>query len=247
MKLTDSVYLVGSGDAGFSLTHPGDCGVFLVDGGGPCALIDAGIGLEPERILSQIHADGFDPEQISHILLTHGHGDHAGGAAALARACGARVFAMEPAAGFIREGNTEALSIDAAMQAGVFEPAFAFETCPVEPLTDGQQIAVGRSVLTAIRSEGHCAGHCCFLMEEGGKRVLFAGDAVQCGGKIALQAIWDCDLQAYLATVRRLCALGADVLLPAHGCVALSRGNAHLKRAVERLDTLALPRNAIGE
>ena len=42
-------------------------------------------------------------------------------------------------------------------------------------------------------------------------------------------------------------ALGADVLLPAHGCVALSRGNAHLKRAVERLDTLALPRNAIGE
>ena len=154
---------------------------------------------------------------------------------------------MEPAAGFIREGNTEALSIDAAMQAGVFEPAFAFETCPVEPLTDGQQIAVGRSVLTAIRSEGHCAGHCCFLMEEGGKRVLFAGDAVQCGGKIALQAIWDCDLQAYLATVRRLCALGADVLLPAHGCVALSRGNAHLKRAVERLDTLALPRNAIGE
>ena len=95
MKLMDSVYMVGSGTAGFSMTNAFDCTVYLVDGKDELALIDAGVGVQPERIIKQIERDGFAPAQIGKILLTHGHGDHAGGAYALSKACdgtGGRVY-----------------------------------------------------------------------------------------------------------------------------------------------------------
>ena len=72
MKLMDSVYMVGSGTAGFSMTNAFDCTVYLVDGKDELALIDAGVGVQPERIIKQIERDGFDPAQIGKILLTHG-------------------------------------------------------------------------------------------------------------------------------------------------------------------------------
>ncbi|PYV00368.1 MAG: Zn-dependent hydrolase, partial [Acidobacteria bacterium] len=39
------------------------------------ALIDAGVGLEVERIVANIHADGFDPDKLKYVLLTHAHAD----------------------------------------------------------------------------------------------------------------------------------------------------------------------------
>ena len=67
------------------------------------------------------------------------------------------------------------------------------------------------------------------------------------GGKIALQAIWDCDLQKYVDTIHRLNAIKPDLLLPGHGCVALNRGYLHIEKAEKILETLALPKNCIGE
>lgn len=247
MQLTRSVHIVASGDAGFSLTNAFDCTVYLIDGGAECALIDAGVGVEPERILSEIRTAGVSPERITRILLTHGHGDHAGGAATLSQVCGAQVYAMEPAAGFVARGDLAALSLEKAVAAGVYEPGYTFRACPVLPVADGQRIGVGSLALTVVSSPGHSAGHCCYCLAEDGRRILFAGDAIQCGGKIALQAIWDCDLQQYVRTIHRLAGLHPDALLPGHGCVALQRGWLHLDKAEAALDTLALPKNSIGE
>jgi glyoxylase-like metal-dependent hydrolase (beta-lactamase superfamily II) len=186
-------------------------------------------------------------ERVRKILLTHGHGDHAGGARVLSDRLGDRVYAMEPAAGFIRAGDIEHLSLVSAIEAGVYEKGYRFSPCEVLPVCDGERIEVGALTLQAVASEGHSAGHCCYVMQEGSSKVLFAGDSVQCGGKIALQAIWDCDLQKYIATIRKLNELRPDMLLPAHGAFALSRGSVHLQKACSILDTLALPKNTIGE
>ena len=201
-----------------------------LDGKDELALIDAGVGVQPERIIKQIERDGFDPAQIGKILLTHGHGDHAGGAYALSKACGATVYAMEPAAEFIRKGDIHALSLESAIEAGVYEAGYRFMPCAVEPLEPNQEIR---------------AGHCSYWGEIDGKMVLFAGDAIQCDGKIALQAIWDCDLQRYVETIHRLNTLKPDVLLPAHGRFALENGALHIQKAEDKLKTLALPPNSI--
>lgn len=247
MRLTRHIAIVASGDNGFSLTNPFDCTVYLIDGGSECALIDAGAGLEPNLILDRIRDVGYSPTDIRKILLTHGHGDHAGGAAALREACGATVFAMQPTADFVARGDLEALSLKSAMDAGVYAADYVFRPCPVSPVTDGQCIHVGELSLTVVASEGHSAGHCCYLLEQNGHRSLFAGDAVQSGGKIALQAIWDCDLQAYVKTIRRLAALHPDALFPGHGCFAAERGWRHTDIAAQALRSLSLPKNSIGE
>lgn len=241
MRLLENIYLVGSGDSGFSISDPLDCSVYLLNGGSEYALIDAGAGTEPEGILRNLRADGLDPKKVGKILLTHAHGDHAGGAAALARACDAQVYAMTPADSFIARGDLQAISLQSAIDAGVYPPCYRFESCPVQPLQPEQTIPVGECSLRVIPAEGHSAGHCCYCLDTPRGKVLFAGDAIQWGGKIALQAIWDCNLQSYMDTVKRLAELRPEVLLPAHGAFALRRGWHHTDLAAEALQRLHLP------
>ena len=61
MKINESVYLVGDGET--RLSCPMDCHVYLVDCGDLKCLVDAGVGINPERILANIRADGFNSEK----------------------------------------------------------------------------------------------------------------------------------------------------------------------------------------
>ncbi len=58
MKIIGNVYLVGSGRIG--LSHSFDCNVYLIDGENELALIDAGVGIESEKIFANIKEDGFE-------------------------------------------------------------------------------------------------------------------------------------------------------------------------------------------
>ena len=88
MKLSERVHLVGSGSNGFDLTDAYDCHVYLINGGDELALIDVGAGMGAEAILANVRKDGLDPKRIKHVVLTHGHGDHAGGTARVRRLLG---------------------------------------------------------------------------------------------------------------------------------------------------------------
>ncbi len=68
-------------------------------------LVDAGNPGNEGRILKRLEAAGIAPDQVSLILLTHGHVDHFGAAAALKEATGA-VVAVHPAdAEALRQGS----------------------------------------------------------------------------------------------------------------------------------------------
>lgn len=241
MRIDERIQIVASGDSGFSLTSPFDCTVYLLECGPVCALIDSGSGLETERFKEQIRLSGHRPEEIAAVFLTHGHGDHAGGAKWLSEQYGATVYAMADTARFVSEGDETALSVRAAVTAGIYEAGFHVPRCLVTPLEDGQKIRLGDWSVTAHLTEGHCKGHGCFEVRRKGKSALFSGDSVFCGGKISLQAIWDCDLQAYSETIRKLKRLRPDLLLPAHGRFALSGGYRHVGMAMDSLRRLEIP------
>lgn len=245
MQISKNVHIVASGDAGYSLTHASDCTVYLVDCGNEIALVDTGCGLDTDAILREVRYSGFEPEQINTILITHGHGDHAGGLKALCDTCHAKAYAMEPAAEFIRQGDMSALSIESAIRAGIYPEGYSIEPCPVTSLADEQTIRIGNLDFTAHLAEGHSAGHACYTVISEGKTLAFVGDVISNGGKIALQAIWDCDLQQYIATLRKLSTVHIDGLFPGHGCFSLSRGWKQVEQALGRVSELKLPLNSI--
>lgn len=249
MRLAERIHIVGSGSLGFDLTDPFDCHVYLLDGGEELALVDVGSGMGAEAILERVREDGFDPARIGHLILTHAHGDHAGGAARMRRLLGERpaVYLSAETARYLREGDEEGTSITVAKAAGIYPPDYRYESCPVDvELVAGARVRVGELELSVLATPGHCDGHVSLLLEHDGRRALFAGDVVFFGGKVMLQAIHDCRLDRLIASLRSLRGLGVDALLPGHMNVCLAGGQRHIERANEVLDRLLVPEQMVG-
>jgi glyoxylase-like metal-dependent hydrolase (beta-lactamase superfamily II) len=94
---------------------------------------------------------------LRHILVTHTHLDHAPGAAALARASGARVVGFGPAEEFVPD-----LSVGG-----------------------GWTLALGPQTLEAVHTPGHASNHLCWLLRE--DRTLLTGDHVMHGSTVVIR------------------------------------------------------------
>lgn len=248
MKLLDGVHLVGSGSLGFGLTDDYDCHVYLLDGGDELALVDVGAGMGAEQIIENVRREGFDPGRIQHLLLTHAHGDHAGGAARMRRLLDdPAVYLSGAVASYLREADEVGISLGPAKAAGIYPADYRFEACEVDvELVNGSRIEVGSLSVEAIDTPGHADGHVSFLFEHAGSRVLLAGDVIFFGGKVLLQAIHDCRLDALIRSLRTLRDLEVTALLPGHLTVALRDGQSHIERANEILDRLLIPEQLVG-
>lgn len=247
MKIGHRIHLVGSGAMGFDLTDPYDCHVYLLDGGSELALIDVGAGMGAEAIVENVRRDGFDPARIRHVILTHGHGDHAGGAALMLQLLGRpTVYMSGVVADALRNGDERALSLDVAKQAGIYPAEYRLEPCEVDvELEEGATIDVGDLRLQVFDTPGHSDGHVSLLLEHGGRRLLFAGDVVFFGGKILLQNIHDCRLDEEVRSLRKLRGLEVTALLPGHLAFSMTDGQRHIERANQVLDKLLIPEQTV--
>lgn len=243
MRLTERIHLVGSGEPDLVTTDPIDSQVYLVETGDGLACIDAGAGRSVERILAEVRAGGCAPDEIRWVLVTHGHADHAGGAAAWRRALpGVRIGASIPVAGWLEAGDEEATSLDRARRAGIYPPDYRLEPCAVDiHLEAGEVLELGAIRLEVVPTEGHAAGHVAFVGELDGVRTVFTGDALFPGGRILLQDTWDCDLSAALRSVERIAALQPGRLLAGHLAPVLDDASSHLQAALDRIARLLVP------
>ncbi len=244
MKIADNIYIVGSGDNGFGLTHYLDCTVYLVDvGNNQLILIDAGIGLETERILAEIQRDGFDPTHISDIFLTHSHVDHAGGAHYFVQNFGTKVWALEPTAKYVSAGSYQDTSFDRAALAGIYPQNYQFYPCDVETLIPEIPCHVGNATITAIATPGHCSGHACYLVESNSQKHLFSGDLIFAKGKIAVQNLWDSSIPEYFESIKTIARMHPQSIFPSHGPFLLNRGYSILETAERIFSMTDIPQN----
>jgi glyoxylase-like metal-dependent hydrolase (beta-lactamase superfamily II) len=123
------------------------------------------------------------------ILVTHGHADHAAGAARLRALTGAPVLARS------REGVA----------------------ATDRTLADGERIAVGARTLRALHTPGHRFDHLCFLLEDGG--ALFAGDLVAGVGTVVIAPPEGDLADYLASLQRLLALEGLRSILPGHGPV----------------------------
>jgi len=241
--LTERIHLVGSGEPDLATSDPIDSQVYLVDTGDGLLCIDAGAGRSVERILAEVRAGGLVPDEIRWVLLTHGHADHAGGAAAWRRRLPAvRIGASVAVAGWIETADEEATSLDRARRAGIYPPDYQLEPCEIDVVLEPDTtIELGAIRLEVVLTEGHAAGHVAFIGEIDGVRTAFSGDALFPGGRILLQDTWDCDVRAALRSVERLAARDPGRLLAGHLAPVLDGVREQLDLALARIALLAVP------
>ena len=151
----------------------------LAGSDGTLVLLDAGTRWAPRRLLAALAGLGRAPEDVTHLLLSHAHADHAGGAKAVQEASSSAVVAHEREAVYVREGRTPVPDRSTAggrlvrrlpRRASGFravEVTSTFVDREVLPLADG---------LTVVHTPGHTPGHCSFLHPSSG--VLLTGDAL---------------------------------------------------------------------
>jgi metallo-beta-lactamase class B len=173
-------------------------------------LIDTGFEQTIPLIRESVKKLGFRMEDIKLILASHAHVDHTGGHALAKELTGARIVMSEADAALLASGGRDDF-LDEVMP---YRPAQADQI-----VRDGEQIKLGKIVLTAHLTPGHTNGCTTWTMvaEESGKRydVVFFGSTSVLSKLVKNskypEIAWD-----YAVTFRKLKALPCDVFLAPH-------------------------------
>ncbi len=251
-QLADDLWLI---DTQFQ----GECLIiasYLIVGEGELALVDVGAAATLGALLAGVRAAGFDPSDITHLLLTHVHLDHAGAAGALVQQLPrARVYVHRIGAPHLidpsRLMNSATRIYGDQMDRlwGRMEPIPENRLHIVE---DGDEIHVGARTLRVLYTPGHAIHHIALYDEARG--VAFPGDVAG----VSIEGIDfvrpptpppDLSLEDWDESITRLEALSLERLyLPHFGEVAATaRHFATLRSRLHEWGEIALAGVRAGE
>jgi glyoxylase-like metal-dependent hydrolase (beta-lactamase superfamily II) len=145
---------------------------------------------------------------IEKILLTHGHLDHAGAAAALSEHYGVPIEGPHRAEDWLLASIPE--------QSAKWGMPDARACTPSRWLDDGDEVQVGEAVFSVVHCPGHTPGHVVFIQREA--RFALVGDVIF-AGSIGRTDFPRGDHQQLIDSIRmKLFPLGDDIrFLPGHG------------------------------
>ena len=202
---------------------PGFIASYLVEDGGELALVEAGPASTLEALLAGIRTAGYDPAELSHILLTHIHLDHAAGAGQLARIAPRATVHVHPLGAPHLEDPSRLLASAKRLYGDMMDALWGtMLPIPWERMRtprDGDTIRVGGRRLVALETPGHAMHHHAYHDPDAG--LVFTGDV----GGIRLEGARhvrpptpppEVDTPAWLASIDRLRALEPRMLLPTH-------------------------------
>lgn len=219
----------------------GSNAVYLLgaDEAGPTTLVDSATA-QPDvqaALANGLGDVGVSLTDVDQVLLTHFHGDHAGGAGAIQAASDAVVrvheadaplVAREEAALERLEARHEELFTQWGMPADAQaelrrvlddDRLWSSVDAAVEPSTGGDRFEVGERTIEVSHLPGHTVGQSGFVLDDGDERALFSGDALlpKYTPNVGGADVRDDDaLAGYLDSLVRIVEGDFDVAYPVH-------------------------------
>jgi len=183
-------------------------------------IVDAGMPHQARRIVNAIRALGHRPQDVRLIVITHGHIDHAGSAAALRKLTGAPIGLHRADARLV---ETPSLKIPPGRNAttemiGALMRAFGW-MMPLETFTPDVWLEEGQSLrefgfdARVAHTPGHTAGSVSVLCDDGS---LFVGDAILNLVHVAFPLYWEDPVRARESALK-IHALKPRICYTAHG------------------------------
>jgi glyoxylase-like metal-dependent hydrolase (beta-lactamase superfamily II) len=202
---------------------------YLLEDDGAYTLVDCGWNCGD--VLAALHEGlarcGIALKDVTRVLVTHAHYDHYGLAGTLRRSGLRELLLHRLDWAFARLLLTDPAATDRAADEWIARNGLRIDepfddvhgrlselTEPTQLLEDGDRI--GR--LRAVWTPGHTPGHLCFLDTRSGK--MLTGDHIL-DPITPHVGVWgergENPLDAYVASLHKVAALGASGVLPAHG------------------------------
>lgn len=217
-ELPGGIHLIDLVYAGLNRTMAsylltGEDGRFMLIETGPYSLYP--------QLTAAITGLGLDLNDLTDILVTHIHLDHAGSAGALARRSGANVWVHEAGAPFLIEPERLIASSRRTYGAEFDELMKGAEPLPdssVITVLDGDEFELHGRSFRVVHTPGHSGSHVSFLMDS---TDLFTGDSAGIrfpGTRFVKPATAppEIDLDAWLLSIERMQALQPGRILPTH-------------------------------
>jgi glyoxylase-like metal-dependent hydrolase (beta-lactamase superfamily II) len=196
---------------------------YLVQAAEP-AIVETGPTTSLSAVLAGLEELGVGPRDLAHIVVTHIHLDHAGGAGALApHFPGATVWVHERGAPHLADPTKLVQSAIRVYGEGRLREMFgSVDPVPAErlrALADGDKVNLGNRTLEVLYTPGHAGHHVCLADSATGG--VFVGDAVGVflpDVRILRPATPppEFDLELAIASIERVQALRPPLILFSH-------------------------------
>ncbi len=151
-------------DADFHREHMAAC--YLVEAESEVAFIEVGTNSSTPRLMKVLEDRGWQPGDVSHVIVTHVHLDHAGGAGSLMQLLPNATFLVHPygARHMIDPSKLEA-GARGVYGDELFDSVYG-KLIPVEEqrmriMEDGDSITLGNRQLSFMDTPGHARHHFC--------------------------------------------------------------------------------------
>jgi glyoxylase-like metal-dependent hydrolase (beta-lactamase superfamily II) len=204
----------------------GDSNVYLLRLPDGLVMVDcATIGSVP-AIERNIHRAGFEPDDVTDLILSHSHADHTEAAELWRTRYGLRTHLNEIGAVFMDREDTSLLGYVGEGQHLEYAPFHVDHR-----VRDGEVFDVAGVTMAATCVPGHTLDSTLFTFEINGRTVGISGDFVfgpanwnkEGGGLGAMRNLWKASLPDYRDSLERVLEMDIDVLLPGHGAAIVGR------------------------